>query len=259
MADKILLPEITLVAVSSVDLDNTQLALKKSCRDIQFGAVKFLSSAQPFQIDPDIDYVRVPPMDLRGYSKFILGDLIRFIDTPFCLVVQADGFVLNPHSFSREFLDYDYVGAPWPAKLSLQPGNTIVEMNKNRVGNGGFSLRSAKLLETTAQIDFDALAFPTASEDMIVCHYLYDEMIGQGIRFPSPEIAARFSIESQGSFFGQDLESAFGFHGKYLRDAVVFNENRNKILETTSAQPNRLAPCPCGSGLRYKHCHGAAK
>jgi preprotein translocase subunit SecA len=26
---------------------------------------------------------------------------------------------------------------------------------------------------------------------------------------------------------------------------------------STWGNPGRLAPCPCGSGKRFKHCHGA--
>jgi preprotein translocase subunit SecA len=27
---------------------------------------------------------------------------------------------------------------------------------------------------------------------------------------------------------------------------------------TGTKEPSRNAPCPCGSGKKYKHCHGAA-
>ena len=43
------------------------------------------------------------------------------------------------------FFDYDYIGAPWP--------NNFV----NRVGNGGFSLRSKKFLELTAKIPYNKI------------------------------------------------------------------------------------------------------
>ena len=66
-------------------------------------------------------------------------------------------------------------------------------MKKNCVGNGGFSLRSRKLVETTAKINFDSLKFPFKNEDIIICHYLYEQMLDNGISFATPEIAAKFS------------------------------------------------------------------
>jgi len=214
------LPTITLVAVSSVDLEATELALRISSHEIEFGAIKFLCSEQFKASDSRIKIESIPRMDLVGYSKFILNDLHLYVDTEYCLVVQSDGFVLNANFWDPKFLSYDYIGAPWPKKLFLQPGNAELNMHRNCVGNGGFSLRSKKLLLETAKIDFNSLTFPTQSEDLIICHFLYDYFVDVGIRFPTPEIAARFSIESQDAMYGQDPMTVFGFHGKSLRDAI---------------------------------------
>jgi hypothetical protein len=214
------LPNITLVAASSVDLEATELALRISSHEIEFGAIKFLCSEQFKTSDSKIKIESIPRMDLMGYSKFILNDLHRYVDTEYCLVVQSDGFVFKPNFWDTNFLSYYYFGAPWPKKLFLQPGNIELNMNRNSVGNGGFSLRSKKLLLETAKIDFSSLAFPTQSEDLIICHFLYDHFIDVGIRFPDPEIAARFSIESQDAMYGQGPMTVFGFHGKSLRDAI---------------------------------------
>jgi hypothetical protein len=40
---KILLPEVTLIAMTSVDLEATIRAMERSCRGIQFGAIKLFS------------------------------------------------------------------------------------------------------------------------------------------------------------------------------------------------------------------------
>jgi len=214
MNQKLSLPDVTLVAVTSVDLDNTHLALLISSRNIDFGAIKLLSPEPPSRKASNIEYVAVPPMNLQGYSRFILRELHKHIGTPHCLVVQADGFVLNAAVWNREFLEYDYVGAPWPERVTVRPGNRSLTLDRNRVGNGGFSLRSRKLLEATARIDFDTLDFPVKSEDIVVCHFLYDEMKAQGIRFAPLELAARFSIEAAGNLHGQDIDRCLGFTEK---------------------------------------------
>ena len=91
-------------------------------------------------------------------------------------------------------------------------------MKKNQVGNGGFSLRSQKLTKVTAKINFDSLTFPIKSEDIVICHYLYQEMLDSGIRFAPPELAAKFSMENENHLYGQDVNTVFGFHGKHLKD-----------------------------------------
>ena len=91
-------------------------------------------------------------------------------------------------------------------------------MEKNLVGNGGFSLRSRKLLKTIAKINYDSLKFPIKNEDIIICHYLYKEMIDKGIRFAPPKLAAQFATEGWHHLYGQDANSVFGFHARHMRD-----------------------------------------
>jgi hypothetical protein len=217
------LPNVTLLAVSSVNLAGAELALQISSHDIEFGAIKFLSSEDWSPSNPKIAMVKIPKLDLGAYDQFILCDLFRYVDTEYCLVVQSDGFVLNASKWNPAFLEYDYIGAPWPINLMLQPGNITLDLSANNVGNGGFSLRSKKLLETTSKIVFKDLVFITTSEDLILCHFLFQEMLSAGIKFPNPELAAQFSIESASAAYGQNISTCFGFHGKELRDFIFAN------------------------------------
>ncbi len=213
------LDQVTLVSVTSVDLPATELAMMISTHDIHFGEVKLLTSEKFIPQDPYIQVVKIPKLDFEGYSRFILNDLHGFIDTDYCLVIQADGFVLNAHKWQDQFFEYDYIGAPWPKVLALGVGDQMLYLN-NQVGNGGFSLRSKNLLKESTKINLDRLQFPTKSEDLIICHFLYKEMKKNGIKFPSPELAAQFSIESQNASYGQNPDTSFGFHGKQLRDHI---------------------------------------
>ena len=213
------LNQVTLVSVTSVDLPATELAMMISMHDIHYGEVKLLTSEEFTPQDPHIQVVKIPKLDFEGYSRFILNDLYRFIDTDYCLVIQADGFVLNAQKWQDQFLEYDYIGAPWPKILTLGEGDQILYL-KNQVGNGGFSLRSKKLLLETSKINLDKLDTPTKSEDLIICHFLFEEMLKNGIKFPSPGLAAQFSIESQDASYGQNPNTSLGFHGKELRDHI---------------------------------------
>jgi hypothetical protein len=271
MTTRLRLQEVTLVTATSVNMDQTNAALLHCIQEIDFGAVKMLSSELPMITDPRVEYIRIPPIDFLGYSRLIVGELNAYVQTSHCLVVQADGFVLDAALWRPQFLEYDYIGAPWPEYVVLAgPGNRYLRLDKNSVGNGGFSLRSKKLLEITSRLRFDDLNFPTRSEDVLICHYLYDEMRAAGIRFAPPEIAALFSIESPRGLYGQSLDTVFGFHGKRWLARVdrtktaLMNLHKDLRAGVRSSRDasiwgdvRRNEPCPCGSGKRYKHCHGS--
>ena len=68
------LPNVTLLAISSVELEGTDLALRISSHDIDFGSIKFLTSEDWIPSDPKIEMIKIPKLDFLGYSRFILGD-----------------------------------------------------------------------------------------------------------------------------------------------------------------------------------------
>ena len=224
---KLTLPNVTLLAVTSVEIEEHQMSLKISSQNIEFGAVKLLSSSLPEKKYSDIEYVSIPPMNRSGNNQFLMKDLHKYFETSHCLFVQADSFVVNVDLWKEKFLEFDYIGAPWPNEVHVNPNPElssgissplVLNMKENCVGSGGFSLRSRKLLKTVAKINYDSLKFPIKNEDVIVCHYLYKEMIDKGIRFAPPKLAAQFSMEDANHLYGQDVNSVFGFHSRHMRD-----------------------------------------
>ena len=270
------LKEITLISITSVDIESAANALLISSEFCEFGSIKLLSPTKPVNLPNLIEHIGIPAIDFIGYSKFLIEDLNEFVDTKYCLIVQADGFLINPLKWTSQFLEYDYIGAPWPDVVDVKnSSNNKFYFDKNKIGNGGFSLRSKKLLEVCSRIKFDELNFPIKSEDMIICHFLYEEMIGAGIRFAPIDVASNFSIESIIGLQNKNLTSTFGFHGKhwltdnYLKDLAAnsaFSKEfisllakQSKIIltsENISSRIGRLDPCPCGSLRRFKDCHG---
>ena len=218
MKKKLKLPNVTLLAATSSEMDEAQVSMRISLQNIEFGAAKLLCTAAPKQKYPDIEYVSIPPLNsVDDYNEIIFQDLHKYFETSHCLIVQSDSFVVNANLWKEEFLKFDYIGAPWSNKIQINP-NLVLHLEKNTVGNGGFSLRSHKLAEASAKINFNSLKFPLKSEDIIICHYLYKEMLNNGIRFAPPELAAQFSMENVNHLYGQDVNSVFGFHGKHLRE-----------------------------------------
>jgi hypothetical protein len=126
--------------------------------------------------------------------------IVKFVETDFVLVVQDDGFVTSPHLWNDEFLNYDYIGAPWPLYFNW------VNPNK-RVGNGGFCLRSKKFLEESTKLNYTG-----GNEDYQLC-YVFDEILkNKGIKFAPVELASKFSLEMN-TELNDDINKVFGFHG----------------------------------------------
>ena len=96
-----------------------------------------------------------------SYNFFIVNRLSDHIKTDYVLTIQKDGFIINSSSWSDENFNYDYIGAPW-----FNP----VNQNHLRVGNGGFSLRSKKLLEACKKISKDIDPQSIGNEDVFICH-----------------------------------------------------------------------------------------
>ena len=218
MKKKLKLPDVTLLSATSSEADAAQLSIRISLHNIEFGSVKLLCSSNPEKKYPDIEYISIPKLNsVDSYNEMIFQHLHKYFETSHCLIVQADSFVVNAKLWDEEFLKFDYIGGPWPNKIQVNP-DLLLNLEKNPVGNGGFSLRSHKLAETTGKINFNFLNFPMKAEDVVICHYLYEEMINSGIRFAPPKLAAKFSMENIENLYGQNVDSVFGFHGKHMRD-----------------------------------------
>jgi hypothetical protein len=207
---KIELPNITLVAVTSIRLKETIQSIDKSCANINFGEVKLITSEN---ITSDkFKVIKIDKLDYEEYSKFIVYDLHKHIDTEFALIIQHDGFVTSPDRWDDTFMNYDYIGAPWPLPtddFSYRDafGNLI------RVGNGGFSLRSKKLLSLPTELNLEWKSyFGFFNEDgFFTCHnrHLFEN---EGCVFAPLEVAKYFSHENK----IPEIEgiTPFGFHRK---------------------------------------------
>lgn len=209
------LNNITLVSVTSVNVDRTIRALKHSMKGINFGEVLLLTDKD---VSPSgIKTVKIDPLDYIGYSHFIVYELHKHINTEFALIIQDDGFVINPEMWDSEFLKYDYIGAPFPMP---NPNDNISYRdpfgNLIRVGNGGFSFRSKKLLSLPTELDLEWKAyFGYYNEDGFFAVHNKHILEENGCRFAPVDIAASFSIEyntneTQGI-------TPFGFHGKHSK------------------------------------------
>jgi len=291
------LPDVTLICADTLNPALAARALARSCERIRYGRALWLTdrSDRPAGLPDAVELRRIETLATRDdYSRLMLKGLGAHVQTSHALVVQWDGYVVNPDAWSDAFLGVDYCGAPWPW------GD-----ENRRVGNGGFSLRSRKLL--------DALASPEVvlagnEDETIGVHRRHWLESAHGIRFAPVELANRFSFE-----VAYPIGKPFGFHGLFnfcrvmgddemaslaptfpdavarspqllslMRNCAAMGQWRatHAIAERILAADSGLAearrhlddartalartssvgrndPCPCGSGKRYKLCHGA--
>jgi hypothetical protein len=197
---KITLDQVTLVGVDCVDADRLKMVMELCQSQVQFGDVQLLSN-----LEVDAPYWKKiePIKSTEAYSEFIIRKLPTYIKTPFALVVQYDGFILNPSQWTNDFLKYDYVGAPWWF------------LTGNNIGNGGFSLRSKKLMDVMAEDSYNVPVLHP--EDYVFLHQRFHHLVNQGIKFAPYEIAKRFAIEGRDNT--HDVwRNSFGFHGINVTD-----------------------------------------
>ncbi len=199
-------PDVTLCAIDCVTPDLAGAALDRSMRQASFARSVLLSDVEaPTQAE----WVRIDPLrSIAAYNDFLLRQLVSHVHTPYVLVVQWDGFVVDPSAWRPEFLQYDYIGARWP----WHPAGSDV-------GNGGFSLRSRRLLEALASPGFRHGDAP--EDDLIGRHNRPWLEQAHGIRFAPADVADRFAYER-----GEPQRPTFGFHGlfnlwRHLDDSQV--------------------------------------
>jgi hypothetical protein len=205
------LPDVALCAVTSIALPETVLALRRCLDQVRFGTACLLTDRPVPNLNADIEWQRIDPIRSReDYCEFIIRRLVEFVHLPHVLIVQWDGFVIDASQWRTEFLEYDYIGAPWP---QFRDGRMV--------GNGGFSLRSRRLLELTASPEFPG----RHPEDVSICRTHRSMLERQGVRFAPPHIAEHFAFER-----GRRTQS-FGFHGLFNFPRVLPREELTIILD----------------------------
>ncbi len=295
---------ITLVAVDCAYPELAAKALTRSAVALPVARTLLLTDRDIAH--PGVEVQRIVPIRSRAaYSQFVLKELGAHIATDYALVVQWDGYVIDGDAWADEFWNYDYIGARWPHV-----------QGEFRVGNGGFSLRSKKLLDALRD---DAITLGDDNEDEAIC-IRHRELLESkhGIVFANERVADRFAFD-----VSRPNGLTLGFHGVFNFWQVLSDEElipfsrtapeaiaeglgfgalcRNLVdlkridvarefvtrrlaslpgdvlgldlrarldalrapavaatapAAAIKAPASRNDPCPCGSGKRYKECHG---
>lgn len=229
------LPQVTLVAATSIAFDQTVTALRSSMEQVRFGKCLLLSDQQPRQATPGIEWRPISRLRSRSdYSHFMLRQLVEHVETSHALCIQWDGYVLDGSRWKSQFLDYDYIGAPWPHFR-----------DRYNVGNGGFSLRSLRLLELCKSLPVDE----HRAEDLVIGRDLRPVLEQQGVRFASEEVARQFAYERL-----PPRGDEFGFHGAFNLVRLLAPEDALKLF--SGLEPTVLARSEHWELLRFALAHG---
>jgi len=236
MTAKPRLGDVTICAADCLNPGLAARALACSALECEFADSILFTDAE---VDGPFRRIPIPALGSReDYSRFVLRDLHRHVETPFALIVQWDGYVIDGGAWSDRFLDYDYIGAKWPWHESM------------RVGNGGFSLRSRRLLQIAAELPDPT---ETLNEDEIICRF-YRTMLEHEYRilFATEEIADQFSREHRGEDF-----PTFGFHGAFNMWRLVPEEELEDLITRLDDRSIRddasvLCALACWTHKRFK-------
>lgn len=207
------LPDVTLVLVDTCHHKAAALAVETCQKHIRFGRValfsnKVLDVFNGTHIIHQLDSV-------QAWEKFIWYRMPGYITTSHALIVQYDSWVLNPDLWDDEFLKYDYIGAPWGWH-----GDGL------NTGNGGFSLRSKKLM---CHLLDNPVTYPCLSpEDDKLCRKYRPVLESKGFVWAPDELAMKFAFERVRP--AKDSRH-FGFHGVFNWPFVLSEDDLKERLD----------------------------
>ena len=230
---------VTLLAVDTTPKAHLAArAIERCLEQASFAEVKLLTNKASLP-----HAVVIPELKgLEGYSEFCIRELHKHFSTSHVLLVQWDGYVLNGLAWNPDFLNYDYIGSPW--------------LPSRHVGNGGFSIRSKRLLKAASGIPGQP-----HPEDNFICNRFSGILTSAGMRFAQYPIASKFAFEGR-SWNGEGKEwegvplgwaGQFGFHS--FLTPLPKESNRPKVFHHSGDMGDVIYSLPAiralGGGALY--------
>jgi hypothetical protein len=196
------IPNTTLIIVDCVDAQRAHETIEKCLKVCSFSDVKLLTSKEidsPYKIKID------PIRSQNEYSEFMLKHIHEYCDTLHMQIVQFDGWIINPGTWTDDWCKYDYMGA-------LFDENPLTEYS---VGNGGFSFRSRRLMKFVSEhlgpLTGNGYHY-FHNEDGVISRGMRGMLKEAGFNFCSTIVARKFSLERcvKGLY-----TKSYGFHSFY--------------------------------------------
>ncbi len=222
------LPNVTLISYDNTDDPSRTLrALEFSAREIKFADVVLVCRKRP----DSSNGTTIQKVFEHGYvaaMNWEVADIVNYVQTDFALCIHHDGYVINPNAWRDQWLQYDFIGSPWPGlPHENHPGKS--DFPNGRVGNTGFCLKSKAFMQRTAELrDLFKKAGGRPDRfgqqyagDTFCCQHQRPALEQRGIMFAPVEVAAAFAWESNIEEIPGDRPNAFGFHNFNLENKNV--------------------------------------
>jgi len=216
-----ILRDVTLVCASGIKIPESLSVVEQICQHFVFGGVNCLLGGES---------EGSPKMTSKEeYSRVICQYIPKFIGTSHLLICQWDSGLIDPTLWNDEWLKYDYIGAPWPPHLAKMIGRPQEE-HRPWVGNGGFSLRSQRLMDWVSRKNYPTLQpgeHPDmVNEDVVICRCWRQEAEAAGFVFAPPSVAAKFAVEYTIPLITP--ARVFGFHGHWWQKKLIGRDDGNQ-------------------------------
>lgn len=203
------MPDVSLVVVETMAHELARLAVEDCLKVAEFGDV--------FVYSDDLEKLKVPgarnqvvenwPTKI-GCGRFSTFEIAKPVHTSHILFLEWDAGIVDQTRWRSDFLEFDYIGAPW------------WYTDGRNVGNGGFSLRSKRLVDfLSANRD----GFPAVTDDSLCRHYRHALEEAGGFRWAPDDVARDFAFECL-----PPTGMNFGFHAMRNWPHVF---DRDKLIE----------------------------
>ena len=218
------LPDVTLVMVETREHLLAKLAVEDSLAKAEFGDVLILTDRPELfgaHVASMARFHHVPDWpDKIGWSRSWWHDVPPLLRTPHTLNIQWDSWIFDTSAWRDDFLDYDYIGAPW----------WYPELN---VGNGGFSLVSTRLKKYLLEHKDDYPVITNADDDLL-CRRYRQRLEKAGFDWAPEPIAHEFAFEWHRPPLGRPR---FGFHGIFNWPFVLDSNRLRERMKIAAASP----------------------
>lgn len=174
---------------------------------VQTASLLGVTAIHHVQSDAQHRFNGIKRVFFKDYEIAHMTELPKYMgNSSHVLYMEWDSGVLNPMAWDAWFLQWDYIGAPWPPHTNS--GWPPCDGETNAVGNSGFSLRSRKFCDLVAEAVSNSDDEHRYGSDMWMCRTIRPWLEERGIKFAPVEVAQKFSCENR-IYAGQ-----FGFHGR---------------------------------------------
>jgi predicted O-methyltransferase YrrM len=219
LAMKLHLPDVTLVMIDTQCHELARLAMEDSLHEVEFGDA-IIFSDEPIEV-AGTRWIKVPKWpNIAECSHFMWYELPDYIDTKWAINIQWDSWVVNADCWTDEFLQFDYVGAPWWYDDNLNVGN-------------GCALRSRSLMQFL-RANRERFPLSLSQEDHLISRVYRTALEEGGFKWPTEALASRFSLECTRP---SSDSRHFMFHDSFNFPAVLEGERLAERLRLMRANP----------------------